>query len=189
MCCKAICNYYRKFIEHFVQIAKPLYKQILGDNAKLKSHVLEWTQEHEDCFQNLKNACCTTPVLAYADYLKPFILHTDALKLGLRAVLYQVQDDGKKHPIAFASRNLTKLEGRYHSSRLEFLALKWSVVEHFHEYLYGSQFDVYMDNNPLTYVLSSAKLDATGQWWVASPMSYDFKIYYKSGKTNADADA
>ena len=62
-------------------------------------------------------------------------------------------------------------------------------MEHFHEYLYGSQFDAYMDNNPLTYVLSSAKLDATGQWWVASLANYDFKIYYKSGKTNTDADA
>ena len=72
------CNYYRKFIEHFAQIAKSLYKLISGDNAKLKSYVLEWTQEHEDCFRNLKNVCCTTPVLAYADYLKLFILHTDA---------------------------------------------------------------------------------------------------------------
>ena len=114
-------------------------------------------------------------------------MHTD--ELGLGAVLYQIQDDGKKRPIAFASRNLTKAESRYHSSRLEFLALRWSVVEHFHEYLYGSQFDVYTDNNPLTYVLSSAKLDATGQRWVASLANYDFKIYYKSGKVNTDADA
>ena len=69
------------------------------------------------------------------------------------------------------------------------MALKWSVTERFHEYLYGGKFDVYTDNNPLTYVLTTAKLDATGQRWIASLASYDFKIYYRSGKLNVDADS
>ena len=55
--------------------------------------------------------------------------------------------------------------------------------------MYGGQFDVYADNNPLTYILTLAKLDATGQRWVASLASYDFRIFYKSGKTNIEADA
>ena len=63
------------------------------------------------------------------------------------------------------------------------------VTDRFHEYLYGGQFDVYTDNNPLTYILTSAKLDATGQRWVASLANYDFRIFYKSGKTNVEADA
>ena len=71
----------------------------------------------------------------------------------------------------------------------EFFALKWSVTEHFHEYLYGGKLDVYMDNNPLTYVLMTAKLDTTGQRWMASLANYDFKIYYHSGKLNVDADS
>ena len=66
--------------------------------------------------------------------------------------------------------------------------LKWAITDQFHEYLYGGQFDVYTDNNPLTYILTSAKLDATGQWWVASLANYDFRIFYKSGKTNVEAD-
>ena len=48
---------------------------------------------------------------------------------------------------------------------------------------------MYMDNNPLTYVLTTAKLDATGQCWIASLANYDFKIYYRSGKLNVDADS
>ena len=80
--------------------------------------------------------------------------------------------------IAHASRNLSKSEKRYHSSKLEFLALKWCICEQFHEYLYGGMFKVYTDNNPLTYVLTSAKLDATGQRWVASLAKYDFTIHY-----------
>ena len=62
-------------------------------------------------------------------------------------------------------------------------------MDRFHEYLYGGQFDVYTDNNPLTYILTSAKLDATGQRWVASLANYDFRIFYKSGKLNVEADA
>ena len=60
-------------------------------------------------------------------------------------------------------------------------------MDRFHEYLYGGQFDVYTDNNPLTYILTSAKLDAMGQRWVASLANYDFRIFYKSGKSNVEA--
>ena len=62
-------------------------------------------------------------------------------------------------------------------------------MERFHEYLYGGHFEVYTDNNPLTYILTTAKLDATGQRWVASLANYNFKIFYKSGKLNIKADA
>ena len=72
---------------------------------------------------------------------------------------------------------------------MEFLALKWSVTERFHEYLYGGHFEVYKDNNPLTYIFTTAKLDTTGQRWVASLANYNFKIFYRSGKLNVEADA
>ena len=48
---------------------------------------------------------------------------------------------------------------------------------------------MYTDNNPLTYVLMTAKLDATGQRWVAALALYNFRIYHHSGKTNVNADA
>ena len=69
------------------------------------------------------------------------------------------------------------------------MALKWAVTERFHEYLYGGEFEVYTDNNPLTYVLTTAKLDATGQRWIASLANYNFRIHYRSGRSNTDADA
>ena len=69
------------------------------------------------------------------------------------------------------------------------MALKWAITDRFHEYLYGGEFEVYTDNNPLTYVLTTAKLDATGQHWVAALALYNFKIYYRSGKANVNADA
>ena len=70
--------------------------------------------------------------------------------------------------IAYASRSLNKAESHYPAHKLEFLALKWAVVEKFHEYLYGSTFDVHTDNNPLTYILTTAKLDAASHRWVAA---------------------
>ena len=90
--------------------------------------------------------------------------------------------------IAYAIRTLSKPKRNYDTHKLEFLALKWSITERFHEYLYGGHFNVYTDNNPLTYILTTAKLDATGQRWVASLANYKFKIFYKSGKLNVEAD-
>ena len=181
-------NYYRKFVYKYAHVARPLNSLIAGENAKKKRQKVTWNDECEQAFQKLKEICTNTPILAYADYKKPFRLNTDASTSGLGAVLYQKQDDDSERVIAFASRTLTKTERNYDAHRLEFLALKWAVTERFHEYLYGGRFEVYTDNNPLTYVLTSAKLDAASQRWVASLANYDFKIHYRSGKSNADAD-
>ena len=89
-----------------------------------------------------------------------------------------------------ASRSVSKTESNYPTHKLEFLALKWAVCEKFHEYLYGSElFEIYTDNNPLTYVLTSAKLDACGQRWVAKLANYNFTIRYRCGQSNVEADA
>ena len=129
-----------------------------------------------------------SPILAYADFKAPFVLHTDASGDELGAVLYQVQD-GQKRVIAHASQSLSRSERNYPVHKLEFLALRWATTDKFHEYLYGSEFQVYMDNNTLTYVLTTAKLDVTGHRWVAALSSYTFSIIYKPGKGYQDADA
>ena len=118
-------------------------------------------------------------ILAYANFSKPFKVHTDVCGTGLGAVLHQTQEDGTKAVIAYASRSLNKAESHYPAHKMEFLALKWAVVKKFNEYLYGSTFNVYTNNNPLTYVLTTAKLDAASH----------FRLYYWAGMTNIDADA
>ena len=84
---------------------------------------------------------------------------------------------------------MSKSEKNYDAYKLEYLALKWSVTERFHEYLYSGHFEVYTDNNLLTYVLTTTRLDATRQRWVASLANYNFNIFYRSGKLNVEADA
>ena len=125
----------------------------------------------------------------YADFTKPFKLHTDACGTGLGAVLYQTREDGTKVVIAYTSRSLSKAESRYPAHKLEFLSLKWPMVEKFHEYLYGLIFGVHMDNNPLTYVLTTAKLDVASHYWVTSLANYNIRLHYWADKANIDADA
>ena len=150
----------------YAHIAKPLNTLISGDNAKSKKKLVEWNEDCEKAFQKLKKLCSETPFLAYADYNKPFHLQTDASEKGLGAVLYQKQDDGTMRVIVYASSTLSKSEKNYDVHKLEFLAFKWAISDRFYEYLYGGNFEVFTDNNPLTYLLNMAKLDATGQrWW------------------------
>ena len=79
-----------------MQVAKPLYKLILGDNTSKKLSSIKWDLECQEAFDKLKELCTTTPILAYADFRKPFKLHTNASVVGLVAVLYQVQDGVEK---------------------------------------------------------------------------------------------
>ena len=112
-------------------------------------------------FEALKQVCMTALLLAFADYTKPFLLETNASKEGLGAVLSQKQVDGQYHPIAYGSRALMPHEKNYHSTKLEFLALKWALAEHFKEHLPYQSFVVWTDNNPLMYIMSTPNLDAT----------------------------
>ena len=122
------------------------------------------------------------------DFKQLLILHTDGSRIGLGVVLYQIID-GKEHVIVYRSRSLNKGESHYPVHKLIFLALKSAVMMVFHEYLFGNKFTVKSNKNPLTYVLTMAQLDAMGYHWVAQLASYDFIVFYKSGKTNIETDA
>ncbi|KAK3085220.1 hypothetical protein FSP39_000156 [Pinctada imbricata] len=188
-------GYYRKFVKDFSKIAKPLNSLLPATRRKGTKKKKEeamnpftWNEEQQTAFDALKSQLMKPPILGYPDYKQPFELHTDACAKGLGAVLYQLQGD-KKRVISYASRGLSKAEQHYPAHKLEFLSLKWAVTEKFKDYLYGNQFTVYTDNNPLTYVLTSAQLDATGHRWIAALAAYNFDLKYRPGRNNADADA
>ena len=188
-----LVGHYRCFIKGFAKIAAPLYDLTSGNNKDKKSEHVNLSPEAREAFDRLKAAYLQAPILAFPDFNKPFLLETDASGRGLGAVLSQKQADGRYHPIAYASRVMNETEQRYHSNKQEFLALKWAVTEQFHEYLspYGknqNEFVVHTDNNPLTYIFSSANLDAAGQRWVARLTSYNFSLEYQKGKDNTVAD-
>ena len=183
-------SYYRRFIPNFSKVAKPLktlLQNLEGTSNQKKKFKVNWGPEQQEAFETVQRLCTEAPMLAYADFKTPFILHTDASSDGLGAVLYQYQDN-QRRVIAYASRSLSPSERNYPAHKLEFLALKWAITDKFHEYLYGAEFQVFTDNNPFTYILTTAKLDATEHRWVAALCNYTFSISYKPGRNNTDAD-
>ena len=110
-----------------MQVAKSLYKLISGENAARKQNLSKWDLEFQEAFEKLKELCTTTPILAYANFGKPFILHTDVSVISLGAVLYQEQDEVKK-VISYASQSLTKSVVKYPILKLQCLCLKWAHI-------------------------------------------------------------
>ena len=181
-----LVGHYRHFIKGFLHIARPLY-DVLGKEVKMGP--VQLPPEAWEAVRILKDKILSTPMLVFPDFDKPFLLETDASKEGLGAMLSQKQDDRHYHPIAFGSHSLTSAERNYHSSKLEFLTLKWSVTEHFKEYLAYALFVVRMDNNLLTYILTTPNLDATWHRWVGMLGSFEFTLEYQKGADNRVADA
>ena len=185
---RAFCGlsgHYCHFIKNFAYLARALYN-LLGDEIKMGPVTL--MREAKIAVWKLKEKILSAPVLVFPNFNKPFLLETDASKEGLGAVLSQKQDDGCYHPVAFGSRTLMPSKQNYHNSKLEFMALKRSVTKHFKEYLAYMPFTVRMDNNPLTYVLTTPNLDVTGHCWVGALVSYNFTLEYQKGSDNATAD-
>jgi transposase InsO family protein len=189
-----LSGFYRKFQQNYAKIAQPLTSLLQGINPRKSGKASKektpwvWGPAQETAFNNLKQLLVQAPVLAFPNYDLPFILRTDASLQGLGAVLCQEQD-GMVKVVGYGSRALKPSEKHYSTYKLEFLALYWAVTKKFHDYLYGNNFMVTTDHNPLTYILTSAKLDATGHRWVAELANYNFKIEYKPGRNNMDADA
>ena len=185
-----LASYYRRFIPNFAKWAGPLHRLIIlaATQQKVRQGIMKkseipefvWSQECQEGFDNLKKALISAPILAYPDYSKPFILETDASLKGLGAVLSQKGDDNTVQVIAYTSRSLRPGEKSmrdYSSAKIELLALKWSVCEKFKDYLLGSNFTVYTNNNPLVYVKTS-KLGAAQICWLSELALYDFNIIY-----------
>ena len=183
-----LVGHYQHSIKDFTRMADPLHEYAHGDTMRKKKESVVLNEAVRNAFHQLKKAVRSTPVLAYPDPNKEYLLETDASNLGLGAVLSPKQSHRRYHPMAFRSRALHGVEVNYHSTKIEFLAMKWSI-EHFHTYLLGHLFKVCTDNNPLTYFLTSLNMDAMKQRWINELEKYDFSLKYQKGKNNTMADA
>ena len=198
-----LVSYYRRYIKGFTQRAAPLQKLVTEDPNKGKKNKpgrswnkfcpnsFERSTEAQESFEDLKGALISAPILAFADFSKPFVLEVDASHQGFGAVLSQDQGEGLR-VVAYASRGLRGAEKNYNgysSMKLELLALKWAITEKFKDYLHNATFTVYTDNNPLCYFMKSARLGATEQRWASQLAQYNFAIKYRPGKHNGNADS
>ena len=180
-----LVGHYQRFIKGFANIAHPLYDVL---EKEVKMGPVDLPPEAREVVDILKRKVQSMPILVFPDFDKPFLLKTDASKEGLGAMLSQKQGDGHFHSVTFGSCSLSPSERNYHSSKLEFLVLKWSITEHFKEYLAYTSFVVWTDNNPLTYVLTMPNLDTTGHQRVSALALFQFELEYQKGADNGVTD-
>ena len=176
------CEWLREFIPKFSLIALPL-------TALLSStRPWRWTDESQRAFEALKEAFRVPLELCRPDPTKPFILQTDACATGMGAVLYQLNDAGKRRIISYASAKFSKTEKRYHSNEQECLAVIWGLRK-FRHYLEDGKFTLQTDNRALTW-LDNIK-DGKGKLhrWAIYLRSFNFTVEHVAGKFNELPDA
>ena len=177
-----LASYYRRFINQFSKIAEPL-------TALLKKSVtFEWSPFTEEAFQKLKEALINPPILCYPDFTKPFIVTTDASDVAIGAILSQNSSTEVDLPIAYASRVLQKAEKNYATIEKELLAIVWAL-KRFRPYIFGQQFIIRTDHKPLIWLKSISNPSSRLVRWRVDMDGYDYKIEFKSGKINKNADS
>ena len=177
-----LASYYRRFIPKFATVAHPLHFLTKKDAPFV------WTSQCQVAFENLKKLLTSSPVLAFPQFDRPFILETDASGTGLGAVLAQKQDDGKTRPIAYASRTLQPHEKKYGATEMEGLGVVWAV-KHFRPYLYGHACEVYTDHSALTSLLNTLQPSGKLARWGMAIQELDITIHHRAGSSNGNADA
>jgi hypothetical protein len=171
-----LTGYYRKFIQDYGKVARPLTEFTKKDSFK-------WTKESQAAFDILKEKLTTAPILTLPDFTKEFTIECDASGQGIGAILMQ-----EKKPIAYFSkalgvRNLTK------SAYEKELMAVVLAIQHWRPYLIGRRFVVSTDQKSLKQLLQQRIVTAEQQNWAAKLLGFDFEIVYKPGTLNRGADA
>ncbi|GJU83493.1 putative nucleotidyltransferase, ribonuclease H [Tanacetum coccineum] len=172
-----LAGYYRRFIEGFSKIAKPM-TELTQKNQKF-----DWGEEQEEAFQLLKQKLCDAPILALPEGSEDFVVYCDASIKGLGAVLMQ-----RMKVIAYASRQLKIHEKNYTTHDLELGAVVFALKIWRH-YLYGTKCVVFTDHKSLQHILDQKDLNMRQRRWIELLSDYDCEIRYHPGKANVVADA
>jgi transposase InsO family protein/dUTPase len=176
-----LVNYYRCFIPNLSTIGNPLF-ELLKKNTRFQIN-----PSHLIAIDKLKQILTSAPLLAYPDFSKPFIVHTDASTQGLGAILCQINSQGQEQPIAYVSCTLTRHEKNYTITELECLAILFAIRK-FHYYLHGREFDVVTDHSALQWLLNLK--DSTGRLarWSLKLQCYNFVVKHRAGIKHQNAD-
>ncbi|XP_048511338.1 uncharacterized protein LOC125500979 [Athalia rosae] len=176
-----LAGYYRRFIPDFAEKARPMTVLLK------KTAAFGCGEAQRRSFEELRDLLCREPVLKYPDFEKPFILTTDASDYALGAVLGQSDEEGER-TVSYASRLLTKPEINYSTSEKECLAVIFAI-NYFRPYLYGRKFTLYTDHQALVWLHNVKDPTSRLTRWRLRLAEYDFRIVYKKGTQNSNADA
>jgi hypothetical protein len=172
-----LAKYYRRFIEGFFRIARPM-TDLLKRNKKFT-----WTKSCEKSFQELKKILTIAPVLTLLEIHQGFVIYCDASRQGLGCVLMQ----GEK-VVAYASCHLRPYEQNYPTHDLE-LAAVVHALKIWRHYLIGNKCEIYTDHKSLNYILTQSDLNLRQRRWLELIKDYNLEILYHPGKANVVADA
>lgn len=177
-----LAGFYRKFIQNFAKITKPL-TACLKKNAKI-----EHSKDFINSVEKIKEILTNKPILQYPDFTKKFIVTTDASKFAIGAVLSQKNEKGHDLPISYISRTLNKSEINYSTIEKELLGIVWAC-KMFRPYLYGTKFQLKTDQKPLSWLWNLKEPQSKLVRWRLKLEEYDYEIEYIKGKSNLVADA
>ena len=178
-------NFYRRFIEGFSHIARPLFNLTKNDT------VFRWSSDEQSAFDSLKSRVTSAPILALPDNSKPFRIEADSSDFATGAVLsQQSSDDDKWHPVAFLSKSLSPVERNYEIHDKEMLAIV-RALEEWRHFVEGAEHrvEIWTDHKNLEYFMTAKKLNRRQARWSLLLARFDFVMHHRPGKTMGKSDA
>ncbi|GJY56599.1 putative reverse transcriptase domain-containing protein [Tanacetum coccineum] len=172
-----LAGYYRRFIEGFSKIAKPMTK------LTQKGIKFDWGEKEENAFLLIKQKLCSAPIIDLPEGSQDFVVYYDASHKGLGVVLMQ-----REKVITYASRQLKVYEKNYTTYNLELGSVVFALKIWRH-YKYGTRCTVFADHKSLQHILDQKELNTRQRHWLELISDYDCDIRYHPGKANVVADA
>lgn len=177
-------NFYRRFIQGFSEIARPLYE------LSQKNVTWKWGPAQTMAFEEIKKRITTAPCLVFPDQHQPYKIEADSSDYATGAVLSQLSEDDKWHPVAFLSKSLSAVERNYEIHDKEMLAII-RALEEWRHYLEGAEHPVqiWTDHKNLEYFMTAKKLNRRQARWSLFLSRFDFSLHHRPGKKSLKPDA
>lgn len=170
-------GYYRRFIENYAHIAKPMTMCLK------KGNIVDIDDpKYIEAFKTLKEKLISAPILVYPDFSVPFEVTSDASNVAIGGVLSQ-----NDKPIAYVSRTLNEHELNYSTIEKECLGMVWCLKQ-FRPYIYGRKIRLFTDHKPLVWLNGIKEPNSKLMRWRLQMGEYDYDINYKEGHLNKVAD-
>ena len=169
-------GYYRDYIAHFAEIARPLTDLTGGEIP----NDIPCGTEQEEAFTKLRLALSSPPVLTSPRYGEPFFVQSDASGHSVGCCLGQWDEDGNEHPVAYASQKLSTTQQAWAVIIRESYAVMWGLQK-FRDIIFGSQVTVFVDHNPLVFLAENAPKSAKLMRWLLAIQEFNVEIVYKRG--------